>query len=119
MPKFNPTATQRMRARLLELDQPAVVVEALDDTIRDIETRYGESLEDHDTRIRLLEIAEQNRLTKTGVWTIVKGKIEDEAIDWWKWAVRGVLATVGAALVAATSTGLYKLIMLAWKGANT
>lgn len=52
-----------------------------------------------DKRLKILEDAERDRLTKTGVWMIVKEKLEAETVDWVKWAVRAAFAGFGSLMI--------------------
>ena len=65
--------------------------------------------------IRLLQNAEQERITKSGVWTIVKGKLDAEAVNWMKWGVR---ASVGA-LIAGLVTAVGFLLRFWWTSTHS
>lgn len=67
------------------------------DHVREEVFDQGQVIEALDKRVLLLEEAERKRerpLTESGVWKVVKAKLDAEAVDWAKWAVRGILAGV-------------------------
>ena len=108
----DPTITQKTRTILLENGDIDVVVETVIDGMRDVEQMARSGLNDHDTRIKMLEDAERNRVTESGVWRIVKGKLDGEAVGWMKWGTRAALGGLGAA-----GLGLLGWVLkLAWKG---
>ena len=72
--------------------------EYIDDT-RDEVVQINEWRERTDKRLKILEDAERDRLTKTGVWVYVRAKLETEAADWVKWAIRGTIGAAGGLLV--------------------
>ena len=87
--------TRRIRAAVDRSDDPHLLI----DMVR-------EELEDHIQRIEVLEKdvqslknSDRNQWTKTGIWAVVKERLDSEAIVWLRWAARvflGVLIT-GAA----------------------
>ena len=72
-----------------------MIVELISAPIRELEERVA--LNERD--IKLLQGAEVQRVTATGVWTIVKGKLDEEAIDWVKWGIRGAAAAIAGSLL--------------------
>lgn len=110
----DPTITQRTRTVLYEAGQYELVNEAIIDGMRDIEQMARSGLSDHDKRILMLEDANRQRFTESGIWTIVKAKLDQEAVDWMKWAVRAGLCGLGAALLSLIAV----IGRLAWKGLN-
>ena len=72
------------------------------DSLRQEVYELGEQLEgDVYKRLKILEDAERERLTKTGVWSLVKMKLDEEAVDWVKWGIRAIAAGLGASLLTA------------------
>jgi hypothetical protein len=114
-PHHDPTITQKVRTALYESGQGELVHEIVIDGMRDIEQMARGGLKDHSDRIKILEDAERARVTETGVWRIVKGKLDAEAVGWMRWATRAGLAALGSGALA----GLAWLIRLAWKGAHS
>jgi hypothetical protein len=53
-----------------------------------------------DRRLQILEDAERKRLTETGVWRVVRDKLDDEAIDWVKWGVRAAFCGFGTLMLS-------------------
>jgi hypothetical protein len=41
--------------------------------------------------LQALKNAEADRVTQSGVWTIVKGKIDEEVVRWVRWGIRAGL----------------------------
>lgn len=72
--------------------------EYLDDIRQEI-VEINEWRDATDKRLKVLEDAERDRLTKTGVWTIVKEKLEAETVDWMKWAVRAAFTGFGSLMI--------------------
>ncbi len=52
-----------------------------------------------DDRILILEAAERERLTKTGVWTYVEAKLDAQKVGWMKWGIRAALLGTGGAIL--------------------
>jgi hypothetical protein len=73
--------------------------EYIDDT-RDEVVQINEWREATDRRLLALEAAERERLTETGVWSIVKEKLEAETVDWVKWLIRASVVGLGGIMVA-------------------
>lgn len=107
----DPLITQRVLTAIDRSVDPYIHIDRLRRAVAD---QY-DTIEAMDKDIQLLKLAEQKRVTETGVWKIVKGKLEEETIDWVKWAIRG---TVGALGVSALG-GLVWILKLAWKGLTT
>lgn len=108
----DPTITQKVRTLLYEAGHGDVVNEIIIDGMRDVEQMARGGLRDHEDRLKMLEDAARNRVTESGVWRIVKGKLDGEAVGWMKWATRAALGGLGAA-----GLGLVGLLLkLAWKG---
>lgn len=105
----DPTITQRVRTALYDGGHADLVNETIIDGLRDVEQMSRSGLKNHEDRLLILEQAERERLTKTGVWTFVKAKLDEEAVDWMKWAIRGTLAVGGTAIIGT-------VLKLAWKG---
>lgn len=104
MPVWNPTITQKVRQALLEDGHSDLVVEQLAGHFREIETR----IERLERDVKLLQDAERERLTESGVFRIVESRFNKGAVDWMKVAVRAGL--IGAC-------GL--VLKFAWKGLST
>lgn len=98
---FDPTITQKVRAQLLEDGHAELVVEGLAEHFRELEIEIGTLKRD----LRLLQIAETNRVTDTGVHKAISAHLNKDAVDWLKWGIRAALLGAGG-LVA----------RLAWKG---
>ncbi len=71
------------------------------DDLRQEVYELGESRDAQDKRIKLLEDAERDRLTGTGVWLIVKEKLEAETVDWVKWGIRAAFCGLGSLMLTA------------------
>lgn len=111
---YDPTITQRTRTILLENGDIDVVVETLIDGMRDVEQMTCSGLKDHETRLKMLEDwrREPRVIDESGVWRIVKSKLDGEAVSWMKWGTRAAMAGLGAA-----GLGLLGYVLkLAWKG---
>jgi hypothetical protein len=108
----DPTITQKTRTILLENGDIDVVVETMIDGMRDVEQMSRTGLSDHEKRILMLEEAERNRITESGVWKVVKAKLDGEAVGWMKWGTRAAIGGLGAAGL----TLLGYILKLAWKG---
>jgi hypothetical protein len=109
---YDPTITSKVRTALMEDGHYDLVAEQLVDAMRDIESMSRSGLTDHDKRIKILEDGERDRLTQTSVTRLIDAKLTASAVGWGKWAIRGVIAGIGTALLA----GFYQLCALAWKG---
>ena len=108
----DPTITQKVRTLLYEAGHGDVVNEIIIDGMRDVEQMARGGLSDHDRRLKMLEDAERNRVTESGVWRIVEGKLDGKAVGWMKWGARAALGGLGAA-----GLGLLGWVLkLAWKG---
>jgi hypothetical protein len=108
----DPTITQKVRTLLYEAGHGDVVNEIIIDGMRDVEQMARGGLHDHEDRLKMLEDASRNRVTESGVWRIVKGKLDGEAVGWMKWGTRAALGGLGVA-----GLGLVGLLLkLAWKG---
>jgi hypothetical protein len=108
----DPTITQKVRTLLYESGHGDMVNEIIIDGMRDVEQMSRTGLSDHEKRLLMLEEAERNRVTESGVWRIVKGKLDGEAVGWMKWGTRAALGGLGVA-----GLGLLGWILkLAWKG---
>lgn len=108
----DPTITQRVRTALYDAGHGELVDEALFEGMRDIEQMARDGLSDHEKRLLILEEAERDRLTKTGVWTFVKAKLDEKAVSGVSRILWGTGAVIGTLLI----TGL---LTLAWKGLHT
>lgn len=71
------------------------------DRVREEVSEHVDRLEALERDVKLLQQAERDRLTQTGVWTFVKAKLEAEAVGWMKWAIRAALMGAGAATIKA------------------
>lgn len=98
--------SQRIRVQLIEDGHTELAVESIIEPIRDLEEELGLLRRD----VKLLQDANRERknYTDSGIWKVVKGKLDEQAVGWVKWALRGVLAIMGAGLLS-----------LAWKGLHT
>lgn len=85
------------------------------DRVREAVFDQAEDIANLKRRLKLLENAQIERVTETGVWRIVKSKLDAEAVGWAKWATRAMLAGLGTA--ALSLLGL--LIHYAWKGLHS
>jgi hypothetical protein len=65
--------------------------------------------------LQALKNSDRAEWTKTGIWYVVKAKLDEEAVDWLKWFIRGAAAAVGSGLLAL----LVWVLKLAWKGLHT
>jgi hypothetical protein len=110
----DPTITQKVRTALYEAGHGDIVNEIIIDGMRDVEQMSRSGLNDHEKRILILEEANRARLTDSGVWKIVKGKLDAQAVGWGSWLVKSLLTGLGAALLAF----LIWVGKLAWKGAH-
>lgn len=103
------TITQRVRTALYDAGHADLVNETIIDGLRDMEQMARSGLSDHEKRLAMLEEAQRARLTDSGVWKIVKGRLEAQTVDWVKWATRAAVAGIGGTLLAVVGR-------LAWKG---
>lgn len=108
----DPTITQRVRTALYDAGHGDIVNEILIDGMRDVEQMSRTGLEDHGRRILMLEEAQRNRLTDSGVWKIVQAKLDKKTVDWVTWAVRAALGGIGLAFLSLLAV----IGRLAWKG---
>lgn len=101
--EFNPEVTQRILAAIDRSEDPHLHI----DILRRAVYKQAVKLQQMGTAIKRLQDANRERknFTDSGVWKVVKGKLDEQAVDWVKWAVRGTLAIIGAGLLG-----------LAWKG---
>lgn len=102
---WDPNITQRVLAAIDKSEDPHLAI----DILRQEDERQSSMLLKLEKRIVLLEEAERDRITKTGVWTIVKSKLEEETVDWVKWAVRGCLGALFAALVSGAGWAIVEI----------
>jgi hypothetical protein len=70
----------------------------------------GEELRAQRLEIQALKNENAERVTESGVWTIVKNKLDAEAVSWMKWGIR---ISVGS-LLTAMLTGIGWLIKKAF-----
>lgn len=98
---WDPSITQKVRQALLEDGHADVVIEQLAGHFRALESRILVLERD----VRLLQSAEQKRLTETQVIGILNARVGKVAVDWSKWGSRAALLAAGGLLVR-----------LAWKG---
>lgn len=70
------------------------------DRVRDEVFDQAEDIVRLKRRVKTLENAQADRITATGIWTIVKGKLNEEKVDWAKWMVRAGLAGLGTAFLS-------------------
>jgi hypothetical protein len=108
----DPTITQKVRQALYDSGNETLVHEIVVDGMRDVEQMTRTGLSDHEKRLLMLEEAQRDRVTESGVWRIVEGKLHGEAVGWMKWGTRAALGGLGAA-----GLGLLGWVLhLAWKG---
>lgn len=100
--------TSRILAAIDRSEDPHLHI----DILREADLEQSEAIQKLQRDVKLLQDAERDRLTGTGAWRIVKAKLDEEAVDWMKWAIRGVAALVGTGLLSAAAY----IIGLAWKG---
>jgi hypothetical protein len=106
--------TSKVRTVLMEGGHYDLVAEQLVDALRDIERMARSGLDEHGKRIKMLEDAERQRLTDTGVMRLIDAKLTSKVAGWMKWAIRGLIGAIGTALLA----GFYEICKLAWLGAH-
>jgi len=84
------------------------------DHLRQQAYELGEEQEKIWAQINALRNSVSNKRdwTESGVWRVVKEKLEEETIDWVKWGVRAALAGLGTAFLAVMAW----LLRLAWQG---
>lgn len=82
------------------------------DHLRQEVFEHGEKFEAIGREIQALKNTNVNRYTDSGIWRVVKGKLDEEAIDWAKWMVRAGLAGLGTAFLSLMAV----VLRLAWKG---
>lgn len=70
----------------------------------------GEEQRAQDLEIQALKNANVDRVTESGVWTIVKNRLDEEAVRWMKWGIRISVAS----LLTAMLTGIGWLIKKAF-----
>jgi hypothetical protein len=87
----DPNITSRILAAIDRSDDPHLHI----DILREADLEQSEAIQQLQRDVKLLQDAERKRLTDTGVWKIVKGKLDQETVDWVKWAVRAALAGLG------------------------
>lgn len=104
---FDASITQRVRAALIDAGHPDLAIETISEAVRELESEIYTLKRD----VKLLQDANRERknFTDSGVWRTVKAKLDEEAVDWVRWAIRGVLGVVGATLIGV-------LLRVAWKG---
>lgn len=105
---FDPSVTQRILAAIDRSDDPHLHI----DIIRRAVFQLAGKLSQMGNAIKVLQDAERERITDTGVWKIVKGKLDAEKVDWVKWAIRAGLAGLGTAFLSLMAV----VLRLAWKG---
>ncbi len=71
------------------------------DHVREEVFDQRQELDELQKRVKILEDAERERLTKTGAWTFVRAKLDAEAVSWRKWAVSAGLLGMGAGMIKA------------------
>jgi hypothetical protein len=110
VPGFQPSISQKVRTALIESGNEDLVNEIYTDALSQFEERIYVLERD----VRLLQQAEQDRITRSGVWTIVKGKLDSEAVDWMRWAAR---ITAGA-IIGAVVTGIFWFAKYLWSSSH-
>lgn len=98
---FDPTITQKVREALIEDGHAELVVEGLAEHFKAVEVR----LERLERDAQLAKLAEQHRVTDSGVHRIVIAHRNKDAVDWLKWVSRAALLGAGGFIAR-----------LAWKG---
>lgn len=86
--------TQRIVAAIDRSEDPHLAIDILRQEVLD----QAGDIQELRRELMGLKNAELERLTKTGAWFYVKAKLNEEAIDWGKWAIRGTLGTAAAAI---------------------
>lgn len=71
------------------------------DRVREEVYEHLERLERLELEVQALKNANVNRYTDSGIWRVVKVKLEEKAIDWMVWASRALLIGVGGVLIKA------------------
>ena len=97
--------TQKVRTTLIESGHPNLVVESIGESVRELEEGLAVAIK----RIEMLEQINYKRITDTGVNRIIDAKLNEAAIDWGKWALKGVMTFI-------VGTGVLALVRAAWKG---
>jgi hypothetical protein len=92
----DPTLTTKIVPKADRARDPFEYIDDLrQDRMSDRQVVYELSLE-----VQALKNAEAERLTKTGAWDYVKEQLAEGAVDWGKWAMRGILSGVGILVVS-------------------
>jgi hypothetical protein len=103
--------TGKVVAKADETVGPFAHINRLRQEVYDHQTR----MDAMDAQIQALKNANVERWTESGLWAVVKGKLDDEAVDWVKWAVRAALCGLGAAVLAMVGA----LFEMAFKGMHS
>lgn len=82
------------------------------DDIRQEIVEINEWRESTDKCLRILEACERDRLTATGAWTMVKGKLNERTVKLGSKFIHWVLAAVGTGTLCLITL----LFKFAWKG---
>jgi hypothetical protein len=97
---FDPSITQEVRNALHDAGRGDLADGMLLDGMRDIEKMVRTGLKDHERRIKILEDAERERLTETGVTRLIEARQGNTLKEWVTWTVRKVLPWLVAAIGA-------------------
>lgn len=98
--------TSRIRAAVDRSEDPHLLI----DMVREEQGEHDERLTDLERDVKLLQDAERDRLTRTGVWPIVKAKLDEEAVDWVKWGVRAAFCGFGTAMLSGMAWIITRII---------
>ncbi len=85
------------------------------DRVREEVFEHLQRLEGLEREVQALKNTNATRWTESGVWKVVKAKLDEEAIDWMKWGIRAALAGLGSAMLAVIGF----VFELTWKALHT
>jgi hypothetical protein len=100
MRHYDPSITQEVRNALHDAGRGDLADGMLLDGMRDIEKMVRSQHTDHENRLHLLEEANRDRLTETGVTRLIEARSGNTLKEWVTWSVRKVLPWLVAAIGA-------------------
>lgn len=71
------------------------------DRVREEVYEHLERLEALEREVQALKNANVTRYTDSGIWKVVKIKLDEKAVDWMVWAARALLVGFGGVLIKA------------------
>lgn len=101
----DPLTTRRLLAKIDREADLYVVADRMRQAIYDLDDYTGRL----DARINALEQEKVKFQTESGVHRILQSVVAKQAIDWGRWAIRGILGTGALAVIG-------WILKLAWKG---